>query len=155
MVQRSKGAAWRRAGRARGGGRPGARSGRPRQALAWGDAVGGDRFPLPGGAVRCWERQGAALGLGGRLRCRLRAGDRDGMATVRRAPWVAMITAAARVAPVRFWCAGQVREVGRGGGVQGIEEQTPESIYLIFSSSDLGKNRVVHTTCSTKCHNRI
>ena len=103
--------------------------------------VGGGQFPCPGGAVLCWERQGAALGLGGRLWCRLRVGDRGGMATVRRAPWVAMITAAARVAPVRKWHAGQVRGVERGGEVQGIDEQQTEIADLILSSSGFGEEQ--------------
>ena len=49
-----------------------------------GVGVGGDQFPRPGGAVWCWERQGVALGLDGRLRCLLHVGDRGGMVTVLR-----------------------------------------------------------------------
>ena len=48
-----------------------------------------------------------------------------------------------------------VREVERSGVVQGIEKQKPESIDLILRSSVLGKNRVVLTTCSTKCLNQF
>ena len=52
---------------------------------------------------------------------------------------------------VREW----IRDVERSRGVQGIEEKQPESIDLIRRSSDLGKNRVVLTTCSTKCLNQF
>ena len=64
-----------------------------------------------------------------------------------------VITTAPWIDPVRNWGAGQVRGVERGDGVQGIEEQTREFVDLIFSSSGLGKNRVVLTTCSTKFPN--
>ena len=64
---------------------------RARAARARACGVGGGQFPCPGGAVLCWERQGAALGLGGRLRCRLCVGDRDGMATGAVLPGMVMI----------------------------------------------------------------
>ena len=143
--------AWRELGR--GDGLAGSVRARAARARACG--VRGGQFPCPGGAVLCWERQGAALGLGGRLRCHLRVGDRGGMATVRRAPWVAMITTAARVFPVPNWRAGQVRGVEKRGEVQGIDEQTHESVDLIRQSPVLGKNRVVPTTCSIKFPNQI
>ena len=56
-------------------------------------------------------------------------------------------------------CRFKVREWNRGVEmsivVQGIEEKPTESDDLILSSSVLGKNRVVLTTCSTKCLNKI
>ena len=52
---------------------------------------------------------------------------------------------------VREW----IRGVERSSVVQGIEEKQHESDDLIRRSSDLGKNRVVPTTCSIKFPNQI
>ena len=57
--------------------------------------------------------------------------------------------------PVPNWLARQVRGVDGSSMVQGIQAQATESIDLILFSSVLGKNRVVLTTCSTKCVNQI
>ena len=55
-------------------------------------------------------------------------------------------------------CRSKVREMIRGVErsvmVQGIEEKPTESDDSILSSSVLGKNRVVLTTCSTKFLNQ-
>ena len=64
------------------------------------------------------------------------------------------INATTRVFPVPNWRARQVRGVERGGGVQGIDDQQTEFVDSILSSSSLGKNRVVLTTCSTKFPNQ-
>ena len=77
------------------------------------------------------------------------------MATVAVLPGMATINASIWDAPVLNWRARQVRGVDASSMVQGIEEQATESIDLILCSSVLGKNRVVLTTCSTKCLNKI
>ena len=77
------------------------------------------------------------------------------MATVAVFPRVAAINAMNWEFPVPKWRARQVREVGRGVGVQGIDEQTHKSIDLISGLSIWGRTGVVLTTCSTKCLKEI
>ena len=71
------------------------------------------------------------------------------------APWVAMITAATWVAPVRLWCAREVSEVERSRGVQGIEEPNSKSIDLISGSSNWGRTWALPSRCSMKCVNQV
>ena len=81
-----RGVAWRELGR---GDAPRvlcASSGGAGRVRARACGVGGDQFPCPGGAVWCWEGQGAALWLAGRLDGLLDSMEQHGMATVRLLP---------------------------------------------------------------------